>query len=53
MNGSAAHGLETDDGFTPGSVHPSAVVWPAVLAAAERHDVDFAQVLNAGAAGVE
>jgi len=35
MNGSAAHGLEVDDGYTPGSVHPSSVSFPSVLAAAE------------------
>jgi len=53
VNGSAAHGFETDDGYTPGSVHPSAVVWPAVLAAAERHGIGFARALVAAAAGVE
>lgn len=36
VNGTAAHSLEVDDGYTPGSVHPSAVVFPAVLAAAQR-----------------
>ena len=35
VNGTGAHGLEIDDGYTPGSVHPSAPTLPAVLAAAE------------------
>ncbi|MBE8516996.1 MmgE/PrpD family protein [Amycolatopsis sp. H6(2020)] len=32
-NGTAAHALDIDDGYTPGSVHPSAPTIPAVLAA--------------------
>ena len=35
LNGTSAHSLEVDDGYTPGSVHPSSVSFPAVLAAAE------------------
>ena len=34
-NGTAAHGMEVDDGYTPGSFHPGAVAMPAALAAAE------------------
>src|SRR5258705_6340775 len=32
LGGTAAHGIELDDGFTQGSVHPGCVVIPAALA---------------------
>src|SRR5213078_5319527 len=32
LGGTAAHGIELDDGFRQGSVHPGCVVVPAVLA---------------------
>lgn len=35
INGTSAHSLDLDDGHTGGSVHPGAVVFPAVLAAAQ------------------
>jgi 2-methylcitrate dehydratase PrpD len=34
LGGTAAHGIELDDGFTQGSVHPGCVVIPAALALA-------------------
>lgn len=34
LNGTAGHGLELDDGYRAGSVHPGTVVVPALLAAA-------------------
>ncbi|HYZ43980.1 MAG TPA: MmgE/PrpD family protein [Xanthobacteraceae bacterium] len=34
LGGTAAHGIELDDGFTQGSVHPGCVVMPAALALA-------------------
>src|SRR5262245_43344307 len=37
VNGANTHGLDFDDGHTNGSAHPSGVVFPAVLAAAEQH----------------
>ena len=52
-NGSAAHGLELDDGYTPGSVHPSAATLPAVLALAEWEAVDPSRVVAAVAVAVE
>lgn len=40
-NGTAAHALDIDDGYTPGSVHPSAPTLPAIFAvAADRADPD-------------
>ncbi len=34
LGGTAAHGIELDDGYRQGSVHPGCVVLPAVLALA-------------------
>ena len=34
LGGTAAHGIELDDGFTQGSVHPGCVVIPTALALA-------------------
>lgn len=53
VNGTAAHSLEVDDGYTPGAVHPSAVVFPAVLAAAQRHGCEPERVVAAASAGLE
>jgi 2-methylcitrate dehydratase PrpD len=52
-NGSAAHALDIDDGYTPGSVHPCAPTLPAVLAAAESSGADAGTVLRAVATAVE
>jgi 2-methylcitrate dehydratase PrpD len=35
LNGIAAHGIELDDTYEPGSLHPGVAVWPAVLALAD------------------
>ncbi|MEV4604597.1 MmgE/PrpD family protein [Amycolatopsis sp. NPDC049253] len=53
VNGTAAHSLEVDDGYTPGSVHPSAVAFPAVLAAAQRHDATPERLLAGAAVALE
>lgn len=53
VNGTSAHGLEVDDGYTPGSVHPSAVALPAVLAAAQRYGSDPGRTLSAAAIALE
>jgi 2-methylcitrate dehydratase PrpD len=52
-NGTAAHSLEVDDGYTPGSYHPGAPVLSAVLAAAQDHGSSADQVLLATAVGFE
>lgn len=52
VNGTAAHSLEVDDGYTPGSVHPSAVIFPAVLAAAQRAAAARADAAGARFAGL-
>ena len=53
VNGAAAHGLELDDGYTPGSVHPGACVVPAVLAAGESRGASIDDVAAAVVVGVE
>ncbi|WP_051518363.1 MmgE/PrpD family protein [Intrasporangium chromatireducens] len=53
VNGTSAHSLEVDDGYTPGSVHPSSVAFPSVLAAAEAQDADPDRTLRALAVALE
>ena len=53
VNGTAAHGEDFDDSFEGTPVHASAVVLPAVLAAAERHGAAGVDVLRGYAAGAE
>lgn len=51
--GTAAHGLEVDDGYTPGAYHPGAPVISAALAAAEQHGSTLDELLTAIALGFE
>lgn len=51
--GASAHGLELDDGYRAGSVHPGAPVVPAVLASAWGNKVSGARIAAAIAAGYE
>lgn len=53
VNGTAAHGFELDDGYTPGSAHPSAPVVSAALAAGQSTGADSVRILHAIAIGVE
>lgn len=53
INGTAAHGEDFDNTFEGCPVHSGAVVVPAVLALAERHQLDGARTLLAIAAGIE
>jgi 2-methylcitrate dehydratase PrpD len=53
VNGTAAHGEDFDDTFEGGPVHSGAVIVPAVLAAAEKHDLPGERILLGTAAGVE
>lgn len=53
LAGTAAHGLELDDGYRAGSVHPGAVVIPALLAAASTGRYDGKQWITAAVAGYE
>jgi 2-methylcitrate dehydratase PrpD len=53
VNGTLAHGLDYDDTFMPGTLHPSASVLPTVLAAAERSGCSPRELLVAYVVGVE
>ena len=52
-NGTAAHALEVDDGYTAGSFHPGAAILPAVLAVAEALRSSPEQLVRAVAVGYE
>ena len=53
LGGTAAHGIELDDGFRQGSVHPGCVVVPAVLALGYDRRADGRAVMEAIVAGYE
>ncbi len=53
VNGTATHGLEVDDGYTPGSTHPGGPVVSAVLAVAEARGSSAEDILLATAVGLE
>ena len=53
VNGANTHGLDFDDGHTNGSAHPSGVVFPAVLAAAEQYGAGPREVVAAVVAGYD
>lgn len=53
VNGTAAHSWDFDDTCYEGITHPSAVIWPAVQAAAELSGCDGSVFLCAIIAGIE
>jgi 2-methylcitrate dehydratase PrpD len=53
LGGTAAHGIELDDGFRQGSVHPGCVVVPAVLALGYDRHADGPALMEAIVAGYE
>ena len=53
LGGTAAHGIELDDGFRQGSVHPGCVVVPAVLALGYERGITGAALIEAVVAGYE
>ena len=53
VSGTAAHGLELDDGYRAGSVHPGCVVIPALISAASIGKYDGKQFINAVVVGYE
>jgi len=53
LGGTAAHGIELDDGFRQGSVHPGCVVVPTVLALGHDRNVTGAALIEALVAGYE
>ena len=53
LGGTAAHGIELDDGYRQGSVHPGCAVVPAVLAAGYHMEASGKAVIEAVIAGYE
>src|SRR5215470_2902692 len=53
LAGTAAHGIELDDGFRQGSVHPGWVVAPVVLALGYEGGVSGKELIEAIVAGYE
>ena len=53
LGGTAAHGIELDDGYRQGSVHPGCVVAPAVLAVGYDMGASGKAVIEAIVAGYE
>ena len=53
LAGASIHGLELDDGFRAGAVHPGAAVLPAALVTAYRLDASGEALLTAVTAGYE
>lgn len=53
VNGTLGHSLDFDDTHAPGSLHPSAPIVPAALAAAEMSGADGKAVIAAVVAGYE
>jgi 2-methylcitrate dehydratase PrpD len=53
LGGTAAHGIELDDGFRQGSVHPGCVVIPAALALGCSHHSNGEALMEAIVAGYE
>ena len=53
LGGTAAHGIELDDGYTKGSVHPGCTVVPAVLSAGYVKQASGAALIEAVVAGYE
>src|SRR5436190_16729714 len=53
LGGTAAHGIELDDGYTKGSVHPGCTVVPAVLSAGYVHKASGQALIEAVVAGYE
>lgn len=53
LGGTGAHGIELDDGYRQGSVHPGVAVVPAALAAAYGRGVPGTALIEAVVAGYE
>jgi 2-methylcitrate dehydratase PrpD len=53
LAGAAGHGLDVDDGYRAGSVHPGSVMVPAILAHGFAHKLDGKRAMAAVAVGYE
>lgn len=53
LGGTGGHGIELDDGFRQGSVHPGVAVVPAIWSAAYGQNISGIRLLEAAIAGYE
>lgn len=53
VNGANVHGLDFDDGYLQAAAHPGGAVFPAVLAAAEKHGASAREVISAVVVGYD
>lgn len=53
VNGTSGHAIESDEGYTPGSMHPTSVVLPTAFALGQNLGADAGQVRIAAAIGME
>jgi 2-methylcitrate dehydratase PrpD len=53
VNGTNGHGVEADDGYTPGSFHPTSVILPAVFGVGQAGGRGADEVIRAAAIGME
>lgn len=53
VNGTNGHGIEADDGYTPGSFHPTSVILPAVFAVGQVRGSSADEIIRAAAIGME
>ena len=53
VNGVRAHALDLDDGYTQGSCHPGAAIFPAAFAAARKHPTSPTRFMSAVALGYD
>jgi len=53
LTGASSHGIELDDGYRAGSIHPGTVVIPALIAACQDGEYDGRTFMTAVAVGYE
>ena len=53
LNGTNGHGVEADEGYTPGSMHPTSAILPAVFAVGQERCLPAERILLAAAIGME
>jgi len=53
VTGTNVHGLDFDDGHTQGSAHPSGVIFPAVMAAAQQRASSAQEIVTAVVCGYD
>lgn len=53
LNGIRAHAMDFDDGYTQGSCHPGAAIFPAALAVAKKYGSTPGRIISAVVAGYD